>query len=108
MLTLKLDAPQLISQVRLTFFSDFKYPIRVTMAPNRQKQQRDGVPAELVKDYTVVLKKNGETVREIAIKDNYQRHNVLDFEPTTCDSVEIRVTETNGIEDVWIYEVRVY
>ena len=107
-LTMKLDAPQTLSQLRLTFYSDFAYPIRVTMAPNRQKQQRDGVPAELVKDYTVILKKNGETVREIEVKGNYQRHNVLDFEPTLCDTAEIRVTATNGIEDAWIYEVRAY
>ena len=107
-LTMKLDAPQTLSQLRLTFYSDFAYPIRVTMAPNRQKQQRDGVPAELVKDYTVVLKKDGETVREIDIKGNYQRLNVLDFAPTLCDTAEIRVTATNGIEDAWIYEVRAY
>ena len=107
-LTMKLDAPQTLSQLRLTFYSDFAYPIRVTMAPNRQRQQRDGVPAELVKDYTVVLKKDGKVVREIEIKDNYQRHNVLDFEPTLCDTAEIRVFSTNGIEDAWIYEVRAY
>ena len=107
-LTMKLDAPQTLSQLRLTFYSDFAYPIRVTMAPNRQRQQRDGVPAELVKDYTVVLKKDGETVREISVKGNYQRHNVLDFEPTLCDTAEIRVLSTNGIEDAWIYEVRAY
>lgn len=107
-LTMKLDAPQTLSQLRLTFFSDFKYPIRVTMAPNRQKQQRDGVPAELVKDYTVRLKKDGKVVREIAVKGNHQRHNVLDFEPTLCDTAEICVTATNGIEDAWIYEVRAY
>lgn len=107
-LTMTLDAPQTLSQLRLTFYSDFAYPIRVTMAPNRQKQQRDGVPAELIKDYTVVLKKDGKVVREIEVKGNYQRHNVLDFEPTLCDTAEIRVLSTNGIEDAWIYEVRAY
>lgn len=107
-LTMKLDAPQTLSQLRLTFFSDFKYPIRVTMAPNRQKQQRDGVPAELVRDYTVKLIRDGAVVREIAVKDNHQRHNVLDFEPTLCDTAEICVTATCGIEDVWVYEVRAY
>ena len=107
-LTMKLDAPQTLSQLRLTFFSDFKYPIRVTMAPNRQKQQRDGIPAELVKDYTVKLMKDGKIVRTVEVKDNHQRHNVLDFEPTLCDTAEICVTATNGIEDVWVYEVRAY
>ncbi len=107
-LTMKLDAQQMLSQLRLTFFSDFKYPIRVTMAPNRQKQQRDGVPAELVKDYTVSLIKDGKVVKTIEVKDNYQRHNVLDFAPTACDTVEICVSATNGIQDAWIYEVRAY
>lgn len=107
-LTMKLASPETLSQLRLTFDSDFSYPIRVTMAYNRQVQQRIGVPAELVKDYTVTLKKDGKAVRAIEVKDNHQRHNVLDFEPTECDSAEICVTATNGADKITVFEVRAY
>lgn len=107
-LTMKLASPATLSQLRLTFDSDFSYPIRVTMAYNRQVQQRIGVPAELVKDYTVTLKKDGKAVRTIEVKDNHQRHNILDFEPTECDSAEICVTSTNGADKITVFEVRAY
>lgn len=107
-LTMKLASPATLSQLRLTFDSDFSYPIRVTMAYNRQVQQRIGVPAELVKDYTVTLKKDGKAVRTIEVKDNHQRHNILDFEPTECDSAEICVTATNGADKITVFEVRAY
>lgn len=108
--TLKMVLPEAktLSQLRLTFWSDFQYPIRVTMAPNRQKQQRIGVPAELVKDYTVRLMLNGEAVKEIPVKENYQRLNVLDLGNTLCDSAEIVVHATNGHENAVIFEVRAY
>lgn len=107
-LTMKFASPETLSQLRLTFDSDFSYPIRVTMAYNRQVQQRIGVPAELVKDYTVTLKKDGKAVRAIEVKDNHQRHNILDFEPTECDSAEICVTATNGADKITVFEVRAY
>jgi hypothetical protein len=81
-LVMKWDEVQTLSELRFTFHSDFRYPIRVTMAPNRQKQQRPGVPAELVKDYDVVLSRGGDVVRKIEVRDNHQRHNVLNFDPT--------------------------
>lgn len=97
-----------LSQLRLTFYSDFRYPIRITMAPNRQKQQRIGVPRELIKDYTVVLLKNGKEMRRMEVRDNHLRLNVLDFPKTECDSVEIKVLSTNGAENAVIFEIRAY
>ena len=49
-LIMKWDETKEIREIRLTFESNFAYPIRVTMAPLRQAQQRNGVPEELVKD----------------------------------------------------------
>jgi hypothetical protein len=78
------------------------------MAPKRQEQQRPGVPAELVKDYDIVFKKNGESVKVIEIRDNHQRHNPHKFEKTECDGVEFRIYSTNGSENVTVFEVRAY
>ena len=107
-LTMILPEVRMLSQLRLTFWSDFRYPIRVTMAPNRQRQQRIGVPTELVKDYTVRLLLDHTIVKEITIKDNYQRLNVLNFDCVMCDSAEITVHSTNGYRDAVIFEVRAY
>ena len=101
------DAAEL-EELRLTFWSDFSYPIRVTMAPLRQKQQRIGVPAELIRDYTVSLIRDGKVVKTIEVRDNHQRLNVLRFEKTLCDRVEINVHQTNGHRDAVIFEVRAY
>lgn len=107
-LTMTMQRPEKLNELRLTFHSDFRYPIRVTMSPNRQKQQRPGAPAELVKDYDVVLKKGSETVRTIQVRDNHQRLNVLRFDETLCDTAEIHCLRTNGAGEVTIFEVRAY
>ena len=107
-LCMKLDAPRTISELRLTFDSNFAYPIRVTMSANRQAQQRIGVPPELVKDYTITAFRNGKAVYTKEIKNNHQRHNVVAIPPTECDAVEFRFTATNGAADVTVYEIRAY
>ncbi len=107
-LTMTLAKPAMLAELDLTFWSDFKYPIRVTMSPNRQKQQRIGVPAELVRDYEVELIRNGKIMRTLSVNANYQRHNVLKFDATECDTAKITVHTTNGHEDACIFEVRAY
>ena len=107
-LAMSFQKAQTLAQLRLTFHSDFSYPIRVTMSPNRQKQQRPGVPMELVKDYDVILKKGGNAVKTIQVRGNHQRLNVLDFEPAECDEAEIRFFRTNGAPNVTVFEVRAY
>ncbi|MBP5671698.1 MAG: FAD-dependent oxidoreductase [Victivallales bacterium] len=107
-LCMKFDAPHTISELRLTFDSNFAYPIRVTMSANRQAQQRIGVPPELVKDYTITAFRNGKAVYTKEIKDNHQRHNVVAIPPVECDAIEFRFTATNGATDVTVYEVRAY
>lgn len=107
-LTMSLKNPAALHELRFVFHSDFRYPIRVTMSPNRQAQQRPGVPAELVKDYTVELVRDGQTVKTIAVTGNHQRLNVLDFDSTLCDTVRLRVLSTNGAPDVTVFEVRAY
>ena len=107
-LKMKFDEVKEISELRYTFHSDFNYPIRVTMSPNRQKQQRMGIPEELVKDYDIIIKKAGKEVQKIEVRDNYQRHNVHRFDKIECDSVELLVKSTNGADEITVFEVRAY
>jgi hypothetical protein len=107
-LTMTLPKAETLSQLRLIFDSNFNYPIRVTMSKNRQNQQRVGIPMELVKDYDILLYKNGERVRTVERRGNYLRLDVVDFEPTECDKAEIRFLSTNGGDHITVFEVRAY
>ncbi len=107
-LTMEFENKVEISELRYTFDSNFNYPIRVTMSPNRQKQQRIGVPEELVKDYDIILKNGDEIVRKIEVIDNHQRHNIHRFDATVCDKVEMHIKSTNGSKDITVFEVRAY
>ena len=97
-----------ISQVQLTFDSGFAYPIKITLSDNRRKQQRLGVPPEMVKDFTVELICNGKTVATKTMRGNIQRMCRVCFEPTMCDAVKIVFHCTNGCEDIRVFEVRAY
>ena len=107
-LVMKLPKAETVRQMRYTFDSNFAYPIRVTMSPNRQAQQRPGVPEELVKDFDVVFRLNGKEVRNVQVRGNHQRLNVIDVEPTVCDEVILKVLSTNGAEKVTVFEARAY
>lgn len=97
-----------VSQVMLIFDTNFNYSIKQTQNSKRQKQQRIGVPPELVKNYTIKLFKKDSVIFEKNICNNYQRLNVIECPVVNCDRVEVTVTETNGCEDVHIFEVRIY
>ena len=107
-LTLTLDQARSVSQVRLTFDPNLNASIRLSLSSKRIAEQVPGVPPELVKDYDVELKKGGCVVASRQVRGNYQRLNVLDFQPADCDEIVLRVLATNGIADARVYEVRAY
>lgn len=106
-ISLTWSKPVTVRMVQLTFESDFRYPIRITLSDNRRKQQRIGVPQELVKDYSVTLFHEGAIVKQTSIKNNHQRLNRLIFDNIVCDSVRILISSTNGADQVRINEIRV-
>ncbi len=107
-LTLTLDSTYEIHEVRMTFESNFAYPIRVTMSPNRQAQQRPGVPKELVKDVRIEFLRGGEIVKTAEVTDNHQRLCRVEVEAVEADAVRITPLATNGAEAVVVHEVRIY
>ena len=98
LLTLALGREAPVGQVRLTFDSNLNRAVKITLSAKRIAQQQVGPPAELVRDYEVVL-----------VEGNYQRLNVLSFPGRPlCDSIAIRVKATNGFPNARIFEVRAY
>ena len=98
-----------MGQVRLTFDSNLNRAIKITLSAKRIAQQQVGPPAELVRDYEVRLLLGEEEAAARRVEGNYQRLNVLDFpEAPLCDSIEVRVTATNGYANARVFEVRAY
>lgn len=108
MLTLHLADRQPVSEVHLTFDSNFHYPIKITLSRKRQAQQRIGVPPELIRDYTVTLWQGDKKVAKQTVTENVQRKNIVTFPTTECDRVTVMVHKTNGSNEAHIYEIRVY
>lgn len=107
-LTLHLAAPAKVGTVQLTLDSNFDLEKKITLSSRRQKQQVPGVPAELVKDFDVILYRNGETVDQKQVRGNYQRLCRVAFDGAESDTVAIRVLTTNGTPDARVFEVRIY
>lgn len=108
-LRLSLKAPAIVSQVQITFDSNFAVEKKITLSSRRQNQQKIGVPAELVKDYDVELIHDGRVVAKSEQRENYQRLNRVNFqEGIFCDAMRIRILSTNGIPEARIFEVRIY
>ncbi len=97
-----------VSEIRLTFESNFAFPIRQTMSPNRQAQQREGVPMELVRDFDLRFMQGGREVGVKRVRGNHQRLCVVGVEPVICDSVVVHVLATNGYDRAVIHELRAY
>lgn len=108
MLTLHLADRQPVSEVHLTFDSNFHYPIKITLSRKRQAQQRIGVPPELIRDYTVTLWQGDKKAAKQTVTENVQRKNIVTFPTTECDRVTVMVHKTNGSNEAHFYEIRVY
>lgn len=108
MLTLHLADRQPVSEVHLTFDSNFHYLIKITLSRKRQAQQRIGVPPELIRDYTVTLWQGDKKAAKQTVTENVQRKNIVTFPTTECDRVTVMVHKTNGSNEAHIYEIRVY
>lgn len=107
-LTLALAAPAKVKTVQLTLDSNFDLEKKITLSSRRQKQQVTGIPAELLRDFDVMLCRNGETVAVQQVRGNYQRLCRLQFEGVECDAVKLRALATNGTPDARVFEVRIY
>lgn len=107
-LSLKLDKAHKVSQVRLTFDPDLSEERCISVSKAFLEKEPIGPAKDLVKDYSVLLVKDGKTVASKDVKGNYQRLCIEDFAPVEADEVKVVVKATNGSADAKIFEVRVY
>ena len=108
-LCLAFEKPQAVSQVRITFDPDLNIEIMISQTKRRLDGMIKGMPPSLVKDFTVRLVKDGETVFQKNIKDNWQRLAVIDIgAPVVADQALVEVHSTYGDDNAKIFEVRIY
>ena len=108
---LRLDwsEPVSIGQVRLTLDPDLSEERCISVSKAFLDKEPVGVPVTLLRDYTLTAYREGKAVWSRRVEGNYQRLNVLDFPETPlCDSIEVRVTATNGYANARVFEVRAY
>lgn len=109
LLTLKLPKAEKLGQLRLTFDPNLSQEHCISLSKVFIEKIPKGVPKELVKDYTISLYCRKELVYMQHVRDNYQRLNILELPAQVCaDTVEIRITATNGCADARVFEVRLY
>ena len=97
-----------VREVQLTFDSNFDLEKKITLSSRRQQQQVVGIPAELVRDFDLVLTKNGTEVAKKEVRGNYQRLCRVAFDAVECDTVTVKVLATNGTPDARVFEIRIY
>lgn len=106
---LSFDQKRDVSKIQIVFDSDFSKEIAISVINHVKNKQHESVPTTLVKDYDVTLFNDENEVYHKQIKDNHQRFNVIDLETSVrCNKIKITAYNTNGCEDVRIFEVRAY
>ena len=107
-LIVRLQKEAVINTVQLVFDSDFNTEKKITLSSTRQKQQKIGVPKELVKDFKIELISGGNTVASAEIKDNCQRLVKTHFDKKKCDTVKVSFGATWGESRIRVFEIRIY
>ena len=107
-LSLSLSQAHPIREIRLTFDTGLSREIMPSLTTLVRQRQGKDLPHELVKDYTLTLKKHGEVVWQKTITGNGQRLNIHTPGDVVADALDVTVTATYGCPEARIYEVRIY
>ncbi len=98
--TLKLDRPESIREIRLTFDNNLNRWVQST-PPNF-------VAPELVRDYRVEVRQGGHWNSVVDVKGNRHRLRVHRIPASLAEEVRLTVTATNGMPMARVYEIRLY
>ncbi|MEN8230535.1 MAG: FAD-dependent oxidoreductase [Bacteroidota bacterium] len=102
------DKPVTMNQMQLTFDTGARRHLRLTGQDAVYKNQIRGPQPECVSDFIIEAHTSGG-YREIkAVKGNYLRRVVLNFNEISTDSIKISVQKSNGDSLARIFEIRCY
>jgi len=97
---LTLKKPTKVGAIQCVFDTD------LTVSMPTQRWNR--LPKECVRDYTLECRVNGEWVRVVRERDNFQRYRRHQFKQVVADQVRLTVEATNGAKTARVVELRVY
>ncbi len=108
-LSLLLDKPQELHELRLTFDPNLTREIMPSITNQVRSRQVKGLPEELVRDYSVTFYNGGKEIFSMVVEGNYQRLNILRLPPEMiAEKVSISILSTHGYSAARIFEVRLY
>jgi hypothetical protein len=107
-LELRLDSPQKLRKIILTFDTGLNRPLTLTHSERFNARMIRGPQPETVRDYEVQLLAEGKPVRSVRIDRNVARRRTHLFEPATADAVRLIVHGTNGDPPARLFEIRLY
>lgn len=95
-------------ELRLTFDSDLSAEIMISLSKWHHVRQQEGVPDTLVRDYRIVMLKEGREIYSERVEENRQRLRIHPLPGQDCNQVRIEVLRTWGCEQARLCEIRVY
>jgi hypothetical protein len=103
-LSLEWDEPVELRCLRVVFDDDQDVELN-TLHHHRTP---DEVFPELVRDYVLEVRRDGEWVEVARVVENRRRQRVHDLDPVTTDAARIRVLATNGAGQARVVALRAY
>jgi len=98
-----------VRKLVLRFDSGLSDEIFVSINKAQLLDQAIGVPESLVRDYRIVLMKDGVPVKAMGFSGNYMRYVVHELEEAVlCDALKLECLSTNGAACAAVYEIRAY
>ncbi|MFR9514113.1 MAG: FAD-dependent oxidoreductase [Rikenellaceae bacterium] len=97
-----------VESIEFKFDTNLNQQIMMHKNEDRNAQQIQCVPLELVESLTIEANVGGEW-REVAqVDDNIRRYLAVAIEPIECDAMCIKFHSTHGAESVKLFELRCY
>lgn len=98
-----------VKEVILRFDSDLSSEIFVSINKMQLLDQEIGVPSCLPKDYELQFISEGTIVKKICTNGNFLRYCKYQLETeVVCDTLKVIIKNSNGQNEVGVFEVRVY
>lgn len=98
-----------IKEVLLRFDSDLSSEIFVSINKMQLLDQETGVPKCIPKDYKLQFVSGGAIIKEICENGNYMRYCKYQLETEVeCNELKLIIKNSNGQNEVGVFEVRVY
>ncbi|WP_282122097.1 FAD-dependent oxidoreductase [Algibacter mikhailovii] len=97
-----------LTSVELKFDTNLQRKIMMHKNPAKNKGQVIGVPPELVKNFTVEVRLNGQWKVVGNVENNLTRLVQVSFDKVKTSAVRIKLKETHGESNIKVFEVRCY